>query len=52
MMRNIKLVLAYDGGNYHGFQRQNNAIAIQQIIEKNLEKLVTIMQNRNKTSHD
>ena len=40
MMRNIKLVLAYDGGNYHGFQRQNNAIAIQQIIEKNLEKLV------------
>ena len=37
MMRNIKLVLAYDGGNYHGFQRQNNAIAIQQIIEKNLE---------------
>lgn len=39
-MRNIKLILAYDGGNYHGFQRQNNAIAIQQIIESRLEKLV------------
>ncbi|MFZ5754000.1 MAG: tRNA pseudouridine(38-40) synthase TruA, partial [Bacillota bacterium] len=23
-MRNIKLVLAYDGTNYHGFQKQNN----------------------------
>ena len=40
MTRNIKLSLAYDGGNYHGFQRQNNAVAIQQIIEKCLEKLV------------
>lgn len=38
-MRNIKLVLAYDGTAYHGFQRQANAITIQQIVEERLPKL-------------
>ena len=35
-MRYLKLTLAYDGSNYHGFQRQKNAVGIQQIVEKAL----------------
>lgn len=31
--RNIKMVIAYDGTNYHGFQRQKNALAIQEVLE-------------------
>jgi len=35
--RNIKLVLAYDGGRYHGFQRQtNNVLAVQNVLEEKL----------------
>jgi tRNA pseudouridine38-40 synthase len=34
--RNIKLTLAYDGTRYHGFQRQQNALAIQEIVETRL----------------
>lgn len=36
--RNIKLTLAYDGTNYHGFQRQANALAIQEVLEERLAK--------------
>ena len=32
-MRNIKLVLQYDGSRYHGWQRQPNGITIQQTLE-------------------
>lgn len=39
-MRNIKLTVAYDGTAYHGFQRQTNAISIQQILEDRLAKIV------------
>ena len=39
-MRNIALILSYDGTNYHGFQRQKNAIAIQNILEDNLAKIL------------
>jgi len=38
-MLNVKLTLAYDGTHYHGFQRQNNAISIQEVLEKTLQKL-------------
>lgn len=31
--RNIKMIVAYDGTNYHGFQRQKNALAIQEVLE-------------------
>lgn len=34
--RNIKLVVAYDGGKYHGFQRQNNAVSVQNVLEEKL----------------
>lgn len=38
-MRNIKLILAYDGTAYHGFQRQANAMTIQQLVEERLAKI-------------
>ena len=38
-MRYLKLTLAYDGSHYHGFQRQKNAVGIQQIVEKALSTL-------------
>lgn len=37
--RNVMLVLAYDGGRYHGFQRQKNAISVQNILEQKLAVL-------------
>jgi len=38
--RNIKLTVAYDGTNYHGFQRQaNTAATIQQVLEERLAKI-------------
>lgn len=38
--RNICLQVAYDGTNYHGFQRQQPPVmAIQNVLEKNLEKI-------------
>lgn len=37
--RRLKLVLAYDGSAYHGFQRQKNAVTVQQLLEEMLAKL-------------
>jgi tRNA pseudouridine38-40 synthase len=33
-MRTLKLTLAYDGTNYAGWQRQDNAVTVQQIVEE------------------
>jgi tRNA pseudouridine38-40 synthase len=33
-MRTLKLTLAYDGTEYAGWQRQQNALAIQQVVEE------------------
>ena len=33
-MRTLKLTLAYDGTSYAGWQRQINAVAVQQIVEE------------------
>lgn len=33
-MRNLKVMMAYNGTNYHGFQRQENALTIQEVVEK------------------
>ena len=38
--KNIRLSLAYDGSRYHGWQRQNNALTIQEIIEEKIEMMV------------
>jgi tRNA pseudouridine38-40 synthase len=36
-MRNIKLLIEYDGTNYHGWQIQPNGLTIQEVIEKKVE---------------
>lgn len=38
-MRNIAFIISYDGTNYHGFQRQNNVLTVQQLIEDALFKI-------------
>lgn len=38
-MRRIHLIVEYDGTNYAGWQRQINALAVQQVIEEKLAKL-------------
>ena len=35
--KNIRLILAYDGTRYHGWQRQKNAITLQEVIEKKIQ---------------
>lgn len=32
-MKNFKLTIAYDGTAYHGWQRQSNSLAVQQVFE-------------------
>jgi tRNA pseudouridine38-40 synthase len=39
MMKNIKLVIAYDGTNYHGWQVQKDKRTIQGTIELQLKKI-------------
>ena len=39
-MRTLKLVISYDGSNYAGWQRQINAVAIQQVIEDEIAAIV------------
>ena len=38
-MRRIQLTIEYDGTNYAGWQRQSNALAVQQVIEEALSRL-------------
>ena len=38
-MRRIHLIIEYDGTNYAGWQRQENALAVQQVIEEALGRL-------------
>ena len=38
-MKNIKLLIEYDGTNYSGWQRQTNALSVQQVLEEALFKL-------------
>ena len=39
IMRNLKVFISYNGAAYHGFQRQDNAITVQEVLEKALGKL-------------
>jgi len=38
-MRNLKVMMAYRGTAYHGFQRQENAVGIQNVLEEKLSAL-------------
>jgi tRNA pseudouridine38-40 synthase len=38
-MKNIKLLIEYDGANYHGWQRQKNHTTLQEIIEGRLLRI-------------
>lgn len=38
-MRNFKVTISYDGTQYHGFQRQDNAYTIQQAVEEAIYKV-------------
>jgi len=35
-MRNLRMILEYDGTDYHGWQRQVNGLSIQQILEEKI----------------
>ncbi|MBO4524161.1 tRNA pseudouridine(38-40) synthase TruA [Ruminococcus sp.] len=39
-MRNLKVTIAYRGTKYHGFQRQNNALTVQEVLENKLSKVL------------
>src|SRR4051794_35627582 len=39
-MRQIKLIIEYDGTNYSGWQVQPNGVTIQQVLEEGLAKLL------------
>lgn len=38
-MRNIKITISYDGTRYSGWQRQNNAVGVQNLVEKAVQKI-------------
>lgn len=38
--RNFKLVIEYDGSKYHGWQRQQGALTIQEVLESCLEVML------------
>ena len=38
--KNIRLILAYIGSQYHGWQRQDNVITIQEVIEERLQTML------------
>ena len=39
MVKNIKLIIAYDGSNYKGWQKQPNEVTIQDEIQKCLSRI-------------
>lgn len=43
-MRNLKVFIAYNGAAYHGFQRQDNALSVQEVVEKAIGKLLKTAQ--------
>lgn len=39
-MKRVKLVVAYDGTNYHGWQVQDNGITIEEVLNRTIGELV------------
>ena len=46
-MRNIRICIAYNGTAYHGWQRQNNNITVQQLVENCMSRIM----NQRITAH-
>ena len=42
-MRNIALIISYDGAGYFGYQTQNGFITIQQVMEETISKMTLRM---------
>ena len=38
-MSNFRMQIMYDGGAYHGWQRQDNGITVQEVVENTLSRL-------------
>ena len=38
-MRNIWITVMYDGSSFAGFQRQENGLAVQEVLEQVLERI-------------
>lgn len=39
-MRNLKVIMSYRGTAYHGFQRQDNAMTVQEVVERCVSKVL------------
>lgn len=39
-MRNIRLLIAYDGTDFHGWQRQPNGLTVQECLESAIERIL------------
>ena len=39
-VRNLKVMMSYRGTSYHGFQVQDNALAVQEVVERAVEALL------------
>ena len=39
-MRNLLLIICYDGARYHGWQIQPNALSVQQVFQEALQKIL------------
>ena len=44
-MRNIALILRYDGSRYHGWQIQENAVTVQQVFQEALGKITGLSED-------
>lgn len=39
-MRNLKVIMAYRGTNYHGYQIQTNALTVQEVVQKAVSEIL------------
>ena len=39
-LKNLLLTISYDGRNFHGWQIQQNALTVQEVLQNALEKIV------------
>jgi tRNA pseudouridine38-40 synthase len=40
-LRNLRLLIAYDGTDFHGWQRQPNALTVQECVESAIERILS-----------